>query len=288
MKATALRSGDQQSLYGGTRWPKALGEAIRANDFFLLCWSEQARASHFVELEWNTALALKKPIIPFLLDTTPLPPVLSSIHGVDAVEAVLNALAETVSPAKAEEQEAVIRKLEAVTETDPAKIVEVVRATFYQPGMHVGGSVFNVAGDFVAGTTDTSRRKKPLEKWLAWAALVVALLTVLTLLLDLPGKIQGLFVSDEPTPTAHLFTGIIKDRVTGNLLPGVVVHILDVTELEGDTLTDHLGHFSFTFETLKPFVELEGNREGYQRLRQNVTLTPPTTHTTFPMTPLLP
>ena len=42
---------DQDSLYGGERWPKAIGEAIVAHDWFLLAWSQHAARSHFVEFE---------------------------------------------------------------------------------------------------------------------------------------------------------------------------------------------------------------------------------------------
>ncbi|MGH8488760.1 MAG: toll/interleukin-1 receptor domain-containing protein [Gammaproteobacteria bacterium] len=65
---------DQDKLYGGQRWPKALSEAIAAQDYLLLCWSKSAAASTNVELEWCAALALKKTIIPCLLDDAPLPP----------------------------------------------------------------------------------------------------------------------------------------------------------------------------------------------------------------------
>jgi hypothetical protein len=40
---------DQESIYGGQQWPKAIGEAIAAHDCFLLVWSESAARSHFVE-----------------------------------------------------------------------------------------------------------------------------------------------------------------------------------------------------------------------------------------------
>lgn len=89
---------DQDQLYGGQRWPKALGEAIAAQDFLLLCWSAKAATSTYVELEWCTALALKKPIIPWLLDDTPLPTSLRAVqsiaarHPVEAVPAFLTAL----------------------------------------------------------------------------------------------------------------------------------------------------------------------------------------------------
>lgn len=42
---------DKRNLYAGQHWPKALGEAIAAQDFFLLTWSKNAEASRFVELE---------------------------------------------------------------------------------------------------------------------------------------------------------------------------------------------------------------------------------------------
>ena len=65
---------DQDNLYGGQHWPKAIGEAIAAHEVLMLVWSQEAAASHFVELEWNTALALQKSILPCCLDSTPLPP----------------------------------------------------------------------------------------------------------------------------------------------------------------------------------------------------------------------
>ena len=75
---------DQDSLYGGQQWPKAIGEAIAAHDVLLLVWSQEAAASHFVEFEWNTALALQKNVLPCLLDQTPLPSALRAINGIDA------------------------------------------------------------------------------------------------------------------------------------------------------------------------------------------------------------
>ena len=61
---------DQEKIYGGQKWPKVLGEAIADQDVVLLAWSKHAAASHFVEFEWTTAIALKKTIIPCLLDAT--------------------------------------------------------------------------------------------------------------------------------------------------------------------------------------------------------------------------
>ena len=68
---------DQERVYGGDNWPKGIGEAIRDTDAVVLCWSNNARQSHFVEMEWSIALALKKVVIPFQMDNTGLHPSLS-------------------------------------------------------------------------------------------------------------------------------------------------------------------------------------------------------------------
>ena len=51
---------DRESIYAGQQWPKAIGEGIANQKIFLLLWSKNAEGSHFVEFEWNTALALHK------------------------------------------------------------------------------------------------------------------------------------------------------------------------------------------------------------------------------------
>jgi hypothetical protein len=134
---------DQDNLYGGQHWPKAIGEAIAAHDVLLLVWSQEAAASHFVEFEWNTALALQKSILPCLLDQTPLPPALSAINGIDArlpheaLPKLLDALQQPVTPPRAEQNARVITTLGGITATDPAEVVQTARAMFMQQGWHV-------------------------------------------------------------------------------------------------------------------------------------------------------
>lgn len=73
---------DIRDLVGGQSWPTEIGNAIDRSDCLLLFWSQDAAKSRFVELEYNAALALKKTIVPVLLDATPLPPILRAIHAV--------------------------------------------------------------------------------------------------------------------------------------------------------------------------------------------------------------
>ncbi len=126
---------DQHSLYGGQQWPKAIGEAIATNDFFLLIWSKNAAESHFVEFEWTTAIALRKAIIPCLLDDTPLPPSLRGIHGIivkgphETLPRLLTALQTPLSePAPKQHSIEVIDKLQKIIVTDPRQVVSQAKA----------------------------------------------------------------------------------------------------------------------------------------------------------------
>ena len=123
---------DQESMYGGAAWPKALGEAIRTNDFYLLCWSQRAQESYFVELEWTVAIALKKPIIPYLIDDTPLPATLKPFQGVSSIEALIAALGKITPPRHEVYEDQIIEKLKEVNANDPAKVVEMANQILFQ------------------------------------------------------------------------------------------------------------------------------------------------------------
>lgn len=70
---------DHDDLHAGESFPKRIGEGIAMCDVMLLIWSQPASVSHWVEEEYNSALSLRKVIIPCILDQTPLPPLLRSI-----------------------------------------------------------------------------------------------------------------------------------------------------------------------------------------------------------------
>ena len=72
---------DQASIQVGEQWKARLGKAVRASRVCLLCWSEHARNSEFVAFEYSRAEGLGRPVLPWLLDGTPLPQMIE-IHGV--------------------------------------------------------------------------------------------------------------------------------------------------------------------------------------------------------------
>jgi hypothetical protein len=75
---------DVRTLRSGEQWNRALLGMIDKADIFQLCWSNNARASRYVEQEWRYALGLARPrfIRPvYWEDPMPEPPAeLSDIH----------------------------------------------------------------------------------------------------------------------------------------------------------------------------------------------------------------
>ncbi len=137
---------DQEKIYGGQKWPKVLGEAIADQDVFLLAWSNNSAASHFVELEWNTAIALKKAIVPCLFDDTVLAPILSALHGhrLDDVSSLIKTLA--VAPlADAQRQRPVIERLNEIVETEEKAVLEQAKTIFTLQQWIVQGDFYQIA-----------------------------------------------------------------------------------------------------------------------------------------------
>jgi hypothetical protein len=196
---------DQENIYGGQQWPKAIGEAIAAHDYVLLVWSKSAAQSHFVEFEWNSAIALRKTILPCLLDDTPLPPALSAINAIDARQLddafprILHALQQPVPAPDPARSAIVIAQLRSLTPAGPEEVLQAAKTIFAQQGWRVQGNVYQAAGDFhlTIAQPETKPAKTIVEKWQTWVALLVGVLTITSLAADLPGKIRKIFAPDE-------------------------------------------------------------------------------------------
>ena len=136
---------DQEKIYGGQKWPKVkvLGEAIADQGVVLLAWSKHSAASHFVEFEWTTAIALKKTIIPCLLDSTTLPPSLAAINAisVDDLPQIVTALTGAGLVEDKGRRMEVVSKLGQITTTKPNEVLEAARSLFDQRGWVVQGNV---------------------------------------------------------------------------------------------------------------------------------------------------
>jgi tetratricopeptide (TPR) repeat protein len=160
---------DQEKIYGGDRWPKVLGEAIDANDTILLVWSQHSAASHYVEFEWCTALALRKRIIPWILDETPLPPSLRAANGLDArigepaVMQLIKSFGRRLPAADRGQSSKVIGELGQISAKLPEAVALAAKAIFNQHNWVVYGNVFQAAGDqhITIQAPKKPRRPKP-------------------------------------------------------------------------------------------------------------------------------
>jgi len=255
---------DQEKIYGGEKWPKVLGEAIADRDVFLLAWSKYSSISHFVEFEWTTAIALKKTIVPCLLDTTPLPPSLTAIHGVpiDHLPELVAALTAAVPLEDVGRRMEVVRKLGEITGTKPEEVVRSARVIFDQRNWVVHGNV--IQGEHVTVTIGQRADESPkglLDKWQTWVALAVGVLTALSLVADLPGKLGFPIFSHEELVFEQPLAGSVRDENTNELLAGVDVTLPDL----GLTVTTNPGgNFRFQVHGAKQdLVTVTAKKEGY-------------------------
>jgi hypothetical protein len=77
---------DHAGVRGGDNLPKEISEALTWCNTVVLVWSQSAAQSHWVELEWTNAIALRKLVIPCRLDKTTLPALLSNLLYLDFTE----------------------------------------------------------------------------------------------------------------------------------------------------------------------------------------------------------
>lgn len=265
---------DQESLYGGQQWPKAIGEAIASRDIFLLAWSQRVAASHFVEFEWNTALALKKVIVPCLLDDTPLPPALNAIHGISCnsletgLTRVLQALQQPFPVGDSSYTNAVLTKLQTLPAAAPEKVVQAAKILFTQQNWNVQGNVYQAVGDIHVSVPPPpeKQKKKLLERWQTWVAFLSTLVVLIGAMTDLPLNLVQVYKTVAGVAEECQFSGTVVDNA-GNTVAGA--EVLIIGETNKDT-TDANGLFSFEAkrkvgETVEVMVIKDGVK-GYNGL----------------------
>jgi hypothetical protein len=249
---------DQDKIYGGQKWPKVLGEAIADQDVVLLAWSRHAAASHFVEFEWTTAIALKKTIVPCLLDETPLMESLREYHAhpMSDIAGIVRALC-LAAPTDVARRRSVISTLNDITVIEQKVVLEQIKAVFAQQQWIVQGSIYQAGGDIHIHTAPLLQKEqqgsKPLiEKWETWAGLAAALLTIVTSLFLIQEKfadppirapISSLPFSGKPEVAAdQSLSGTIFGE-QNRRLPGVQVKLPEFNKL---ATTDEEGRFEFS------------------------------------------
>ena len=72
-----------RSLPPGVAWRPTIAAAICGASVVLVVWSERAAASAEVRREIDTAMVCRVPVVPVLIDSTPLPGLLADVNAVD-------------------------------------------------------------------------------------------------------------------------------------------------------------------------------------------------------------
>jgi len=72
-----------RDLPPGVAWRPTIAAAICGASAVFVVWSERAAASVEVRREIDTALVCRVPVVPVLLDGTPLPGLLADVNAVD-------------------------------------------------------------------------------------------------------------------------------------------------------------------------------------------------------------
>ena len=72
-----------RQLQPGVPWRASIAAGICSAERVLLLWSERAAASAEVRREIDTALVCRVPVVPVLIDSTPLPGLVADVQAVD-------------------------------------------------------------------------------------------------------------------------------------------------------------------------------------------------------------
>lgn len=270
---------DQEQLYGGQKWPKALGEAIAGQDCFLLLWSQHAAQSHFVDFEWNTAVALKKTIIPCLLDTAPLPPALAADQGVFveepemAVLKILAALRRQPAPRDPARTSAVLGQLAGIGATKEKDVARQAKNIFAEQHWTVQGNVYQAGGDINVSITQAPRKEEKalLDKWQAWVLIVGGILAAILAATQLKDRVWPPSANNEQTQVLEQpLAGTIHDE-QNDPLPEVEVAL---PEFKGAvTKTDRFGRYALSVNAAREqTVTLIAQKADYETQEHDATL----------------
>lgn len=258
---------DKTSLKTGDYWPMRLGEAIEQQSLFLLFWSANANDSDFVTLEWNSAIALGKKIIPILLDNTPLPASLHAIHAIQTVQQLKNQI-DAIKSIPQKEPDAKLLKQLKKADNKLDKAISIVKKT-NQNNWNIGGNVYQVKGDLNIKSSESNDTDRRLHQWAAYATILATVIALIVFAI-------GIYKDNQPkTRNGDIVIAQLKSAgtvtdATGNLLADVIISI---HKYGLKTKTNRQGHFSFTLKNIAAqAVKIHASKTGYQPWNDYITL----------------
>ena len=270
---------DKTNLHAGAKWPKVLGEAIQRTSALVLLWSTAASKSEFVELEWNIALALKKPILPVLLDETPLPASLCAMQGIKELEGIADRVTvalqaiEHTQPESTLRQRTIIGQLDKLPSENLHGALKAVKILLEQPGWAVNGPVYQAGGDIHIHGGE-SNTKALAGHWKVWVGIVVGMLIAMMLVKQLPFDIsqQAVVLTDYSTTPAKSTSSIphISGIVTDESDPPIPIQGANVVVMGSSdtTVTGPEGGFTLPVHGSDDLVRLKITANDFQPVNE--------------------
>jgi len=175
---------EKESIYKKEDWPKAMAEAIAAQNLFLLLWSQHAAASQPVQFEVTIASKMNKSIIPIRLDNTPLPTELASTKAlhIDEFDKTIQAITEKIAaspPTHHHQNHQIIKHL---AQTEASDIDSIIKA-IDPPNKDSQQNEYS---------SEPSKSKRWFEKWYAKAVVIATILTIVGFALEIPSQMKEL------------------------------------------------------------------------------------------------
>ena|ERR1700686_2510719 len=81
---------DRTSIEPGTEWESAIRTALEEAKYIVVIWCDHSKESKWMTKETEMASRLQKPMIPVILDKTPLPEHIGKFQWVDFTEAFIH------------------------------------------------------------------------------------------------------------------------------------------------------------------------------------------------------
>ncbi len=220
---------------------------------FLLAWSKNAAVSKFVDLEWTTALALKKTVIPCLLDSAPLPPLLRATHAIPIsdLSKILTAITGSDIMADAD------RQSENFTKSEEEEVSRLPKTIFDQP----------------------KETKKYMDKWQAWVVIIGGILAAILAVLQIKDRMWPTEILDKrsSTSTKDQSAQFVEQSIAGTVfgegderLPGVLIKLPEFNKI---VVSDENGRYQLSVKAHREQqVELLAEKNGYESMERFVSL----------------
>jgi hypothetical protein len=220
-----------------------------------------------VEFEWNAAIALKKTIIPCVLDNTPLPDLLKAVQNipVNDIKRIRSALQARVGVADTTGHIEVIKDLDRITVVTPQEAVRAAKQVFTEHQAVTGGSLYRAGRDIqvIVGSPSPQPEKRPQVNWWLAAGLIASVLIAATFAPRLPKEWAAFIPFSDEQIFEQPLGGFIRDAESNQYVPRVQVTLPQFGE-DATTHTNTQGYFLIMVRAPKQAnVRLIASKEGY-------------------------